>query len=391
MKRICVVTATRAEYGLLRRLIGEIQSDTELELSLIVTGTHLLLEYGETVREIEADGFPISEKVPVDLDASTPENISRTMGSYFYAFANVFLRCHPDCLVVLGDRYELLPICFCAVNSGVPIAHISGGDTTEGAIDELIRHCITKISWLHFPGCKSSYKRIIQLGEDPDRVFNLGDPGVENARKMSPLTREELSQSIGFSLDGPYFSVTFHPVTTEPGHELVQLNELLAALDALPEYRFLITKANADAGGESINRELEHFAASRKNCLLVASLGAQRYLSSLRHAEGIIGNSSSGIVEAPCFGIPTIDIGNRQRGRDRAESVINCPPERDAILQAIHKSQTPEFRAMARQAKNPYGEGDTAREIVAVIKRVFTRGKIDLKKKFYNIPFKSQL
>lgn len=386
MKKICVVTATRAEYGLLRGVLHHIQNDPELELCLIVTGTHLIPEFGYTVREIEHDGFPIAEKISLEMRADTPEDVSRIMGQAFLAFSDVYLRHKPDFLIVLGDRYELIPICFCAVNSGVPIAHISGGETTEGAVDEVVRHCVTKMSYLHFPGCETYRKRIIQLGEAPERVFNFGDPGVENARKMPPLPREELSDSIGFSLMEPYFSVTFHPVTMEPADAERQIDELLAALAELSQYRFLITKANADAGGALINRKLTRFADAHSNCLLVASLGIRRYLSSLKYAEGIIGNSSSGIVEAPCFGIPTINIGDRQKGRLQAESILNCPPEKEAILRTIRESQTPDFRHRASQAVNPYGGGDTAEHIVRTVKEALCH-PIRLQKTFFDIPW----
>ena len=386
MKKICVVTATRAEYGLLRGVLRHIQNDPELELCLIVTGTHLIPEFGYTVREIEHDGFPIAEKVALEMRAGAPEDVSRTMGQAFLAFSDVYQRHKPDFLIVLGDRYELIPICFCAVNSGVPIAHISGGETTEGAIDEIVRHCVTKMSYLHFPGCEAYRKRIIQLGEVPERVFNFGDPGVENTKKVPLLSRKELSDSIGFSLMEPYFSVTFHPVTMEATDAERQVDALLAALAELSQYRFLITKANADAGGAVINRKLTQFADAHSNCLLVSSLGIRRYLSSLKYAEGIIGNSSSGIVEAPCFGIPTINIGDRQKGRLQAESILNCPPEKDAILRTILESQTSDFRYRASRAVNPYECQNTAENIVKTVKETLEH-PLNLKKPFFDVPF----
>lgn len=387
MKSICVVTTTRAEYGLLRNVIRHIDQHPELELCLIVTGTHLLAEYGETYEEIEQDGFPIAQKVAVEMTTDTPSGISQTMGRFFTAFSDVFEQHSPDFLIVLGDRYELIPICFCALNVGIPIAHISGGETTEGAIDEVVRHCVTKMSYLHFPGCEEYRRRIIQLGEDPCRVYNYGDVGVENAMRLPLLSKEQLQESLQFSLDGPYFSVTFHPVTMESRSSSTQIRELLQAITQLPQYRFIITKANADAGGIEINRILDEFAPNAPNCKVVASLGVVRYLSSLKYAQGIIGNSSSGIVEAPCFGIPTINIGDRQKGRLQASSVLNCLPEAEKIRETILLSQTPEFLEQARNTVNPYGNGETAKQIVDTIWEVLSKGTINLKKSFYNLSF----
>jgi len=385
MKKICIVTATRAEYGLLKPIIRIICGDSELDLCLIVTGTHLVGEYGYTVKEIETDGFPIAERIGLPISSKTPEDVSRTIGHTFLKFADIYRKHKPDMLIVLGDRYELIPICFCAVNSRVPIAHISGGESTEGAVDETIRHCITKMSFLHFPGCEKYRQRIIQLGEDPKRVFNFGDLGVENAHKVPLISRQELSESLGFSLMTPYFSVTFHPVTLEVSDVEDQVDELFAAINELSNYNFLITKANADAGGEIINAKINAFTATHSNCLGVASLGVQRYLSSLKYAEGIIGNSSSGIVEAPCFGIPTINIGDRQKGRLQADSIINCPPEKQAILLAVRTSQNLEFREKASNTINPYDGGNTACSIVCTIKNILNEQTINLKKHFFDL------
>ena len=387
MKSVCVVTTTRAEYGLLRNVIRRIDQHPELELCLIVTGTHLLAEYGETYLEIEQDGFPIAQKVMVEMTTDTPSGISKTMGRFFTAFSDVFERHSPDFLIVLGDRYELIPICFCALNLGIPIAHISGGETTEGAIDEVVRHCVTKMSYLHFPGCEDYRRRIIQLGEDPCRVFNYGDVGVENAMQLPLLSREQLQESLQFPLDGPYFSVTFHPVTMESHSSSAQIRELLQAIVQLPQYRFIITKANADVGGMEINRILDEFAQNASNCKVVTSLGIVRYLTLLKYAQGIIGNSSSGIVEAPCFGIPTINIGDRQKGRLQASSVLNCLPEAEKIRETILFSQTPKFLEQARNTVNPYGNGETAKQIVDTIWDVLSKGTINLKKSFYNLSF----
>ena len=266
--KIGVVTTTRAEYGLLKSLINKIQEDSETQLCLIVTGTHLLEEYGNTVQYIEEDGFPIAAKIPVQIDTSCSEAVSQTMGRYFSAFAGVFERLALDFVVVLGDRYEMIPICYCAANAQVPIAHISGGEITEGAIDDAVRHCLTKLSYLHFPACETYRKRIIQLGEGPDRVFNVGDPGVENIKKMSLLTEQEIRERLQLQ-SVPYFAVIFHPVTLEKMDPEKQVAELLGALEQFNHIQFVIMKANADFGGQRINEALEAFAQAHENCILL--------------------------------------------------------------------------------------------------------------------------
>jgi GDP/UDP-N,N'-diacetylbacillosamine 2-epimerase (hydrolysing) len=385
MKTICVVTATRAEYGLLRRVIRCIQTEDELELFLVVTGAHLSKEYGYTVKEIEDDGFPIAERIEILDESNTEAGVCRTMGNAAALFGEMFERRKPNIVIVEGDRYELLPICSSAMVFGIPIAHISGGEVTEGAIDDTVRHCITKMSYLHFPACEEYRRRIIQLGENPDRVFNYGDVGVENVRKMDYLSVQELENFMGISLDKPYASVTFHPVTLEKNTARQQTEALVSVLEEFKDINFIVTMANADPQGEEINKVFYTAEKRSVNIFCYQSLGIRRYLSLVRNAEFVIGNSSSGIVEVPCFGIPTINIGDRQKGRLRAQSVIDCEPDAEDIRKSIMKALAPEFRRIALKAANPYGDGDTARQIVATIKDFLLSEKIDIKKKFYDL------
>lgn len=385
MKKICVVTATRAEYGLLRRVIQNILADDELELMLVVTGTHLLESFGYTLKEIEEDGFPIAEKIEIFEMSDSEIDICKAMGKAASLFAEVYGRQKPDMVIVEGDRYELLPICSSAMIFGIPIAHISGGEKTEGVIDDAVRHCITKMSYLHFPACEMYRKRIIQLGEAPDRVFNYGDVGVENVRKMKYLSQTELEMFLGISLKKPYASVTFHPVTLEKDTALRQTEELVSVLKQYPNINFIVTLANADLHGQIINKIFQNSAEKCKNIFCYASLGVQRYLSLVKSAEFVIGNSSSGIVEVPCFGIPTINIGDRQKGRLRASSIIDCKPDALDIQKSIEKAMSEEFREIAKKTKNPYGNGETSVNIVKTIKAFLQSGKIDLKKRFYDI------
>ncbi|MCM1261967.1 MAG: UDP-N-acetylglucosamine 2-epimerase [Butyrivibrio sp.] len=385
LKKVAVVTATRAEYGILKNVIEKIDKSEQLELCLIVTGMHLVPEYGMTVEEIEQDGYRISEKVDILLTSNTPASVSKTMGLAMILFSEVFERQNPDMLIVLGDRYELLSVCSAAMNAGIPITHISGGETTQGAIDESIRHCITKMSYLHFPACEAYRKRIIQLGEEPERVYNFGDVGVETLRTIPLMSKEELEKSIDFSLDKPYLSVTFHPTTLESEEAEKQMKEVLAALEVFPDMKFVFTKANADAGGKKMNDLIDRYSNSHDNCIAFASLGIRRYLSLLRYSSGILGNSSSGIVEAPSFGIPTINIGSRQKGRLQADSILNCEPEREQIIRAVIQSQSKEFLERARNTKNPYGDGDVSTQIVKVITEYLYQNKIYLEKKFYDV------
>lgn len=387
MKIICVVTSTRADYGILKPMIFRLHDDSELELRIAVTGSHLAESYGMTVHEIEGDGLPVHCHIPILADDNMPDAVSRTMASALTGFAAYFTKHRPDMLVVLGDRYEIAAICCAAVNARIPIAHVHGGETTEGAIDEAYRHSITKMSYLHFAACEAYRKRIIQLGEAPERVFNVGALGIENALATPRLSQDELCEQVGFDFTKPYAVVTFHPVTLENGTEEKQCNELFAALDEFPKLGLLITKSNADAGGQLINDAIDVYAAHRDNCTAVYSLGARRYLSAIHYSEFVIGNSSSGIVEVPVFRVPTVNIGDRQKGRLRADSVIDCAPDKVNIVSAIDKAMSDEFREKAKHTISPYGTGETSAKIVSVIKDYLYHDKINLKKSFYDITF----
>lgn len=385
MKKLCVVTATRAEYGVLRPLIRKILEEPYFELCLVVTGTHLSEEFGYTINEIEEDGFPIAEKVEILDKDHTKVGICRTMGAANEKFGELYERQKPDMLIVVGDRYELLPICSSAMIFGIPITHISGGELTEGNIDDVVRHCITKMSYLHFPGCERYRQRIIQLGEEPERVFNYGDIGVENLRNMVYLSKTELEESLGISLDKPYASVTFHPVTLEKNTAEYQTKELIRALKKYSQFNFIVTMSNADFEGEIINGLFRESEKTSDHIFCFSSLGIQRYLSLVKYAQFVIGNSSSGIIEVPYFGIPTINIGDRQLGRLRAESVIDCDAVEKNICESIELAMSEDFREMAKKAKSPYGDGNTSQRIVETIKKYFQEEKIELKKKFFDI------
>lgn len=384
MKKLCVITATRAEYGFLKNTIRKIQESSYFELCLIATGTHLVQEYGYTVTEIEEDGFFVDEKVDMLLNSDSQSAIGKSIGLAAIEFAAIFEHHKPDMIIVAGDRYELLPICSTALVAQIPIAHISGGEKTEGAIDDVVRHCVSKMSFLHFTACEEYRNRVIQLGESPDRVFNVGDVGVENIKLTNFMEKEELEKSIGFVLDKPYASVTFHPVTLDNSSEKY-FEEVLKSLEYFPDMKFIITKANADSGGRKINELIERFVDDHLNCIAFSSMGSLRYLSSLKYADMIIGNSSSGIVEAPTLKIPTVNIGDRQKGRLLADSIINCKPDCEDIINAINKALSNEFKLQSKNTVNPYGMGDTSRQIVDIIKDFFENDKINLKKEFYDI------
>ncbi len=385
MKTVCVVTATRAEYGLLKNIIKLIEKDEELKLVLVATGTHLSKDFGYTVTEIREDKLPISAEIDILVEEDEGISASKTMAQAFYKFSDFFKSCKPDMLVVLGDRYELLPICACAMNEQIPISHISGGEITEGVIDDTIRHCITKMSYLHFVSCEVYRKRVIQLGEEPSRVFNFGDVGVENICNMKLMSKSELEQEIGFCLDNPYGVVTFHPVTLEKASALKQLEELLNALKATEDMNFIITKSNADTEGKEINDRIDEFVEENKNCKSYYSLGLLRYLSAVQYSEFVIGNSSSGIVEVPAFGIPTINIGDRQKGRLQANSILNCEPEKEAIIRQIKMARREEFKNNINIDQNPYKGKDTSKLIIETIKRFLYIEGIELKKQFYDV------
>lgn len=387
MMKIAVLTATRAEYGLLSPIINHMSGDKDLDLRVVVTGTHLSAEFGYTYKEIEADNVQIDEKIEILENGDDAVSISKTMANALSRFAEYFERRRPEALMVLGDRYETLSVCIAAANAQIPIIHLYGGETTQGAIDEAIRHSISKMSYLHFTSTDEYRHRVIQLGENPARVFTVGAIGVENALKMQLLSKGELETSLGFELDRPYIVATYHPVTLEKVGLDNRIENFLAAVEKKSEYIYIITKANADAGGRRINGLLEHFAENRENIHVVDSLGVKRYLSALKYADMVIGNSSSGLTEVPSFHIPTINIGDRQKGRTHAETVIDCECDKDSIIAAMTAAETEDFRKSCMKAENPFERAEVAKNIVGIIKREMMDRNIDLKKKFYDIQF----
>ncbi len=383
-KTIAVLTATRAEYGLLRPLIERICADKDLELALLVSGTHLSAEFGNTWQEILDDGFPIAVKIPILEEEDTAAAVSKTMANALERFGRYFEEHRADMLIVLGDRYETIAVCLAAMNARIPIAHIHGGEITEGAVDDAIRHAITKLSYLHFPATQEYARRIIQMGETPDRVFTVGALGVENSKRVPLLSKEELEADLAFSLEKPYAVVTYHPVTLEDSDSGSQFQELLDALDGF-DMNYMITKANADINGRVINQMIDQYAGTHENVYATASLGMRRYLSAVKYCTMVIGNSSSGIIEAPSFQVPTVDIGDRQKGRTAAESVIHCETSTEAIHRAMEKAMDMKRRLELEPIKNPYeGEG-TSEKIMTVCKDFLLQDRLDLKKTFYDM------
>lgn len=363
---IAVFTGTRAEYGLLYWLMRDIAADPELELRLIVSGTHLSPEFGLTYQQIEQDGFKIDERIEMLLSSDTSVGVIKSMGVALLGLADALARQQPDVLVILGDRFEALAAAQAAMLQRIPVAHLHGGEITEGAYDDAIRHAITKLSYLHFTAAEPYRQRVIQLGEAPERVFNVGAVGLDHIVKTPLLSMEELQSSLGFTLDSPFFVVTYHPVTLadEPAKE--SFNALLTALDQYPGHQVILTYPNADDGGRAIIPLLEQYAAANPaRVLAIPSLGYRRYLSAVKHCTAVIGNSSSGIIEVPSLGVPTINIGQRQQGRLAAQSVLHCEANGSAITQCIAQALQP----MTPDAYvNPYGAGDASGQIVARLK-----------------------
>ena len=391
-KKICVVTGTRAEYHLLYPLLKAMKEDKEFDLILVVTGAHLSPKYGNTYKDIEKDGFKIDAKIPILYNDDNESRINFAIGRAVERFSLFFEKNIPDMVVLLGDRYELLSVAIVAMNFQIPIAHLHGGETTEGAIDECIRHAITKMSYLHFTSCEVYRKRVIQLGEDPSRVFNVGAIGLENIKNLEFMTREELKQDLKFDFGEHLALITFHPVTLEKNTAEKEFRELLEAIKTFKQLKIIFTKANADSGGLCINQMIDEYVkVHSNNSLAVFSLGMVRYLSALNCASVVIGNSSSGIVETPSFGVPTVNIGDRQRGRIQAQNIINCIPQRNAIVDAIEKALSKEFSVFSKEAVNPYGDGVVTPKIMYHIRDFLDNGKIDLKKSFYDIRFEEDI
>ncbi|MCI9435795.1 MAG: UDP-N-acetylglucosamine 2-epimerase (hydrolyzing) [Lachnospiraceae bacterium] len=387
MERLAVVTATRAEYGLLAPVILRLRNyeDKELKVELIVTGTHLSEAYGYTVTEIEEAGIRIDKKISIPDLSATECDISKNQAETLVKFTDLFVRQGYRAVLLLGDRYETLAIAIAAGNTKTPVFHMCGGDTTEGAMDEWIRHAITKISYLHFVTNMESRKRVIQLGEAPERVFNYGATGIDNSLTIADMTKEDALSSVGLG-DCRYAVCTYHPVTLGDGCVEEQIRNLVMAVENYPDIQFIITKANADQGGARINALLDEAGRQARNLHVFTSLGVRRYLSLIKYAEFVLGNSSSGIIEAPAFGVPTVNIGDRQRGRLQPESIINCGESTDEICKAIHTALSVEHMALCRKVRSPYGDGHAAERIAVKIVETL-REKIDQKKSFYNLDF----
>jgi UDP-hydrolysing UDP-N-acetyl-D-glucosamine 2-epimerase len=380
-RKICVVTGTRAEYGLLYWLMRNIQDDSDLALQIIATGAHLSPEFGLTHTIIEEDGFHIDSKVEMLLSSDTPVGITKSMGLGVIGFADALNFLRPNLLVLLGDRYEILAAAQAALVARIPIAHIAGGDTTESVIDEAIRHSITKMAHLHFVTNDVAARRVRQLGENPAYIYTVGSPGIDQIKKMKLLSREELEKNIDFILKKKNLLITFHPVTLDSQSANIQFQSLLTALERLgPEIGLIFTKPNADTESRTIIQMLDSFVSAHQNAKAYTSMGQLRYLSTIAQVDAVVGNSSSGLYEVPSFKKPTVNIGDRQKGRLQALSVINCRPEADDIERAIRES----FTRDCSQAVNPYGDGESTRKILTVLKAIPDYG-ILLKKHFYDL------
>lgn len=387
-RKICVITGTRAEYGLLYWLMKGIEADKRLELQLIVTGMHLSPEFGLTYKEIEKE-FKIDKKIEILLSSDTPIGISKSMGLAQISFAEAYDELKPDLVVVLGDRYEIFSAASAATIARIPIAHFHGGETTEGAYDEAMRHSITKMSHLHFVATEEYRKRVIQLGEEPQRVFNVGGLGIENIKRLKLLSKEAFEKAIDFKLAQKNILVTFHPVTLENATAQEQFQELLSAIDELKETHIILTKANSDTDGRVINQMIDEYVSKNSHKAIgFTSLGQLRYLSALQYIDAVVGNSSSGLLEAPSFKIGTINIGDRQKGRIKASSVIDCEPTKQSLKEAFDKLYSSVFHESLKGVKNPYGEGSASQIILETLINIDL--KHILKKKFYDIKIKDE-
>ena len=383
MKKIAVVTAARAEYGLLSPVIRELRKkeSKDLTIDLIVTGTHLSEEYGMTVDEIKER---IDYRIPVSVKSDSELNISENQAEVLVKFTKLFMDKRYQAVLLLGDRYETLSVAIAAGNTRTPIFHLCGGDTTEGAMDEWMRHAITKISYLHFTTNEESRKRVIQLGEDPSRVFNYGSTSIDNILNEADLSKDEALESVGLK-NCSYALCTYHPVTMEGGDVDGQMDAFIGAIRSFPGIQFIVTKSNADQGGARINELLDAAEEVTDNLHVFTSLGVHRYLSLMKHAEFVLGNSSSGVIETPSFHIPTVNIGDRQKGRLHSESVINCGSSCTEIINGITLAISDECRSRCLKVNSPYGSGDASVKIASKTIETINNGRIDLKKKFYDL------
>lgn len=408
MIRLGVITATRAEYGLLRPVIEELRKyeSDDLKVDLIVTGTHLSKDYGMTVAEIESDGLRIDHRIPIPTASGSARDISDDQAKTLIAFTDHFSDVSYDAVMILGDRYEMLMVAIAAMNTQTPIIHLCGGDTTEGAIDEAVRHSITKMSYLHFPTDDESRHRIIQMGEAPDRVYNAGNTSIDNMVRMNLMDKDAALKSVDadkwketgdFAVEratGPsvgsatdtidYALCTYHPVTLEGADVDGMMAEFLGAIEDMPDMEFIVTKSNADMGGSRINEILDEAEERIGNLHVYPSLGVFRYLSLMKNASLVLGNSSSGLYEAPALHIPTVNIGDRQKGRLRCASVIDCSPDKESILKAVEKALSADFAKVCQEVVSPFGDGHAAEKIAKISIDTVKKG-IDLKKKFYDL------
>ncbi|MCP3872947.1 MAG: UDP-N-acetylglucosamine 2-epimerase (hydrolyzing) [Desulfobacteraceae bacterium] len=382
-RKVIIFTSTRAEYGLLRRVVLETQKSASLDVVLLASGTHLNSNHGLTIKEIQSDGVTEIECIDIELNDDSPKGICQSMGLAIEKYGAFLQDTLPDIIILLGDRYETFCCAAAAQIYGVPIAHVHGGERTEGLIDEAFRHSITKMSHLHFP-CSEEYKnRIIQLGESPKTVYNVGSLGVENIRNMKLMELSELEKSIEFKLGKPFFLITFHPVTLEKNSSKEQFGQLLAALDCYPDHKCIFTGANADTDGNIINQlTKEYVKLYPERCFEISSLGYLRYLSAMKLCKAVIGNSSSGILEAPAFKVPTVNIGDRQKGRIRTKSIVDCEPLKDLILKSLKIVVSKQFELSLEEMNIPHEKDGTTRKIVEVLETIDL--KTILKKSFFD-------
>ena len=378
-----MITGSRADYGLLYWVMKDINNSSELKLQIITTGMHLSKKFGSTYKQIIADGFSIDRKVDLSIKSDTELAICEYMSTGIVGFARSFFDLKPDLVLVLGDRYEIFSAVSAAMIYKIPVAHLHGGERTEGAFDEYIRHSITKMSHLHFTACDNYKNRVIQLGEQPDNVYNFGGLGVDNIMKLKLLSKKDLQDSIGFQFGKKNLLVTFHPVTLEKSKLKLQFESLLKSLKTLKNTKIIFTKTNSDTNGSVINEMIDKYVRDDQNSIAFISMGQLNYLSTMQFVDAVIGNSSSGLIEAPSFKIGTINIGDRQKGRIMAESIITCTPNEKSINAAIKKLYSEKFQKTLNKVSNPYGNGGASKKIVSVLKSV----SLDniLKKPFYDI------
>jgi GDP/UDP-N,N'-diacetylbacillosamine 2-epimerase (hydrolysing) len=383
--KVCIVTGTRAEYGLLFWTIKKLKSDIYFDVKICVTGMHLSPEFGLTYKQIEEDGIVIDKKIEMLLSSDSVNGIAKSIGLGVIGFTDAFNDLKPDLVLLLGDRFEIFAAATAAMIAKIPIAHCHGGEATEGLIDEPIRHSITKMSQLHFTSTEEYRKRVIQLGEQPNRVFNVGALGIENINKLKLLNKSDFEKSIGIKLLKQTFLITFHPVTLEKSTAEDQFINLLSAIKKFSDTTYIFTMPNADNDGRVIINLIQKFVANNKNTSIAfTSLGNLRYLSALQHVDLVIGNSSSGLIEVPSFKKPTINIGDRQRGRVCGLSVINCKPTKKEIIESINHGLSESFRKKLKKSINPYGNKNSSIEIVKILKKIAVTENL-IKKRFYNL------